>query len=152
MSTGEKTQADARITTFFKGSLQKLKIIVRICVVQHSFSCTIFCVMMTTSERSARGPNSIKFIEYLGLLHGDNAAQQYATCLSSLLRWQFSRLRPQQTSDLLAHRTNGSKHRGGFKVVCDIRFLLPPCSRPLTFQNKQIPSSGLESKVGEVGL
>lgn len=93
---------------------------VRIFATQHSFGRTIFCVMMTNSERSARGPKSIKFIDYLSLLHDDNAAQQYATCLSSLLRWQFSRLRPQQTSDLLARGTNGSKHLGGFKVVCDI--------------------------------
>lgn len=147
MSTGEKSQADAR-----KGSLQKLKLKVRICATQHSFGHTISYVMMTNSKRSARGPNSIKFIDYLSLLHDDNAAQQHATCLSSMLRWQFSRLRPQQTSDLLARGTNGSKHRGGFKVVCDIRFLLPPCFRPLTFQNKQIPSSGLGSKGGEVGL
>lgn len=112
---------------------------------------TIFWAMMTNSDRSARGPNSIKFIDYLSLLHDNNAAQQYATCPSPLLRWQFSRLRPQQTTDLLALGTNGSKHRGGFKVVWDIRFLLPPCSRPLTFPNKQIPSSGRKARLVKLG-
>lgn len=107
--------------------------------------------MTWNSERGARGPNSITFTDYLSLLHDNNAVQQHATCPSSLLRRQFSRLRPQQTTDLLALGTNGSEHRGGLKVVFDIRFLLPPCSRPLTFQNKQIPSLGWKARLVKWG-
>lgn len=64
---------------------------------------------------------------------------------------QFSRLKPQQTTDLLALGTNASKHRGGFIVACNIRFGLPPCSGPLTFQNKQIPSSGWKARLVKLG-
>lgn len=64
---------------------------------------------------------------------------------------QFSRLKPQQTTDLLALGTNVSKHHGGFIVACNIRFGLPPCSRPLTFQNKQIPSSGWKARLVKLG-
>lgn len=99
---------------------------------------------------TARGLNSIKCIDYLSLLHDNNATRHYTTCPPSLLCWQF--LGVKATTDLLALRTNGSKHRGGFKVVCNIRFLLAPCSRPLTFQNLQIPSHlRPKSKVDKVG-
>lgn len=107
--------------------------------------------MMTNCEREPGGRSTSRFFDYLSLLYDNNAAQHYATCPSSFLRWQFSRLRPQQTTDLLALGTNGSRHRGGFIVACDIRFGLPPCSRPLTFQNKQIPSSGWKARLVKLG-
>lgn len=112
----------------------------------------VVCVERSNCEQSARGLNSIKFIDYLSLLHDNNTARHYPTCPPSSLCWQFLRLRPQQTADLLALGTNGSKHRRGFKVVCNIRFLLAPRSRLLTFQNKQIPSHlRAKSKVDKVG-
>lgn len=112
----------------------------------------VVCVEESNCEHSAGGMNSIKFIDYPSLLHDNNPTRHYPTCPPSLLCWQFVRLRPQQTTDLLAARTNGSKHQGGFKVVCNIRFILPPRSRPLTFQNKQIPSHlRAKSKVDKVG-
>lgn len=117
--------------------------------------CLLLCVVYVVKsncEQSARGLNSIKFIDYLSPVHDNNPTRHYSTCPPSLLCWQFLRLRPQQTTDLLAPRTNGSKHQGDFKVVCNIRFLLPPRSRPLTFQNKQILSHlRAKSKVDKVG-
>lgn len=38
---------------------------------------------------SARGLNSIKCIDYLSLLHDNNATRHYTTCPPSLLCWQF---------------------------------------------------------------
>lgn len=116
-----------------------------------SFLLCVVCVEESNCEQSATGLNSIKFIDYTLCCMTITLLGTTPPAPPSLLCWQFLRLRPEQTTDLLALRTNGSKHRGGFKVVCNIRFPLAPRSRPLTFQNKQIPSHlRAKSKVDKV--
>lgn len=109
--------------------------------VQPGCGISVFPVLRRLiANKVPRGLNPIKFIDYLSLSYDKSATRHYSTCTPPLLSWQFLRLRSQQTSDLLALRTNGNKPQGGFKVVFIIRFLLTPHSRSLTFQNKQILS------------
>lgn len=75
----------------------------------------VVCVERSNCEQSARGLNSIKFIDYLSLLHDNNTARHYPTCPPSSLCWQFLRLRPQKNRWFTGPRNKWEQAPRGFQ-------------------------------------
>ena len=80
---------------------------------QRWLPCVVYAEESNCGQ-NAKGPNSIKFIDYL-LLHDNSSAWHYPTCPPSLLGWQLLRLRPQQPTDLLAPKNKWEQAPRGFQ-------------------------------------